>query len=99
MADLNDFLSLIEAARDLETDVERLIRYVARGELAIAVQAWMAIFADSNFDPQAKSPKQHVEHWLSNHSSELSGNAKDRIATLVNPETAKIGGAPRTPVN
>ena len=204
MAELSDFLSLIEAARDLKTDVEHLIRCAARGELAVfviadnwtvqgedndpstdltghvylteddllqgvgadftpvrqvrapdtedivtlttpqeilrgdlyatvdeldkfrrqhgvrleldsdaapylnphhdwyseelatAVEAWMAVFADIEFEPRKKSPKYYVERWLSKNRPKLPDNAKARIATLVNPTDAKKGGAPST---
>ena len=66
-------------------------------ELAIAVKAWMALFADGSFEPGNKTPKEYIWRWLRAQEPDLSGNAKERIATLVNPDPAKLGGAPTTP--
>ena len=66
-------------------------------ELAIAVKAWMALFADGSFEPGNKTSRQHIELWLRARKFDLKDNAKERIASLVNPDTAKGGGAPRTP--
>jgi len=65
-------------------------------ELAIAVKAWMALFADGSFEPGNKTPRQHIERWLKARRFGLKGNAEQRIATLVNPDPAKVGGTPRT---
>ncbi len=65
-------------------------------ELAIAVKAWVALFADGSFEKGKKTPRQHVEHWLRAGKFKIKDNAKQRIATLVNPTTAKDGGAPTT---
>jgi hypothetical protein len=71
-------------------------------ELAIAVEAWMTIFGDDNFQPRGMKPKTHIERWLSARNArlpdneKLSDNARGRIATLVNPIKAKKGGAPST---
>lgn len=67
-------------------------------ELALAVEAWMAIFADSQFRLRGKTAKTHVNRWLSARNARLSDNAMARIATLVNPRDAKKGGAPTTSV-
>ncbi len=67
-------------------------------ELAIAVKAWMALFADGSFERGNKTPRQHVERWLKARRFGLKGNAEQRIASLVNPDPAKVGGAPRTPI-
>ena len=66
-------------------------------ELAIAVKAWMALFADGSFERGNKTPRQHVERWLKARRFGLKGNAEQRIASLVNPDPAKKGGALRTP--
>ncbi len=65
-------------------------------ELATAVRAWMVLFADGSFEPGNKTPKEHIWRWLRAQEPDLSGNAKERIATLVNPDPAKLGGAPTT---
>ena len=66
-------------------------------ELAIAVKAWMALFADGSFEPEGKTPKEHIARWLIAGKFDLSDNAIERITTLVNPDPAKKGGPPRTP--
>jgi hypothetical protein len=65
-------------------------------ELAIAVKAWVALFADGSFEKGNKTPRQHVEHWLRAGKFNIKDHAEQRIATLVNPTTAKDGGAPTT---
>ena len=66
-------------------------------ELATAVKAWMALFADGSFEPGNKTTRQHIERWLRAGRPKLKDNAEQRIATLVNPDTEKGGGSPRTP--
>ena len=66
-------------------------------ELATAVNAWMALFADGSFKPGNKTPRQHIERWLRAVRPRLNGYAEQRIATLVNPDTKKGGGVPKTP--
>ncbi len=65
-------------------------------ELAIAVKAWMALFADGSFEPGNRTPRQKIVRWLRASKFGLETNAEQRIATLVNPDPAKVGGAPRT---
>jgi hypothetical protein len=65
-------------------------------ELAIAVRAWVAIFADGSFERGHRTPRQHVERWLRAGKLDLDENAEQRIATLVNPKTSKKGGTPTT---
>ena len=66
-------------------------------ELAIAVKAWMALFADGSFEPAGKTIRQRIELWLKARRFGLEEHAEQRIATLVNPDTGKGGGSPRTP--
>ena len=66
-------------------------------ELAIAVKAWMALFADGSFEPGGKTIRQRIELWLTAQRLGLKENAEQRIASLVNPDTKKGGGSPRTP--
>ena len=66
-------------------------------ELAIAVKAWMALFADGSFEQRNKTPKEHIALWLRARKIDLSGTAIERITTLANPDSAKKGGPPRTP--
>jgi hypothetical protein len=65
-------------------------------ELAIAVKAWVALFADGSFEKGNKTPRQHIERWLRAGKFKIKDNAEQRIATLVNPAIAKDGGAPTT---
>ncbi len=66
-------------------------------ELAIAVRAWMALFADGSFEPRGKTPRQRIELWLKARKLNLKDNTEQRIATLVNPDPEKGGGSPKTP--
>lgn len=66
-------------------------------ELDIAVQAWMALFADGSFDPDGKTTRQRIELWLMASRFDLETNAEQRIASLINPDPSKKGGSPRTP--
>jgi len=61
-------------------------------ELMLAVDAWMAHFANASFEPGKITTKQHIERWLMARKPDLSINAKKRIATLANPKNAKRGG-------
>ncbi len=65
-------------------------------ELAIAVRAWVALFADGSFEKGYKTPRQHIERWLTAGKFDLDENAKQRIATLVNPKKSKKGGTRTT---
>ena len=63
-------------------------------ELRVAVEAFNAV----RNDPKAtagKSAKQALETWLESNKPELTGNARDRIASVANWQRA--GGAPKTP--
>ena len=68
-------------------------------QLAAAIQAWMALFASGEFDPEGKSVKRHIEQWLVKNHSELSASVRKNIATLIIPKIYKKGGPPRTPGN
>jgi len=66
-------------------------------ELATAVKAWMVLFADGSFEPEGKTIRQRIELWLTAQRLGLKENAEQRIASVVNPDTKKGGGSPRTP--
>jgi len=66
-------------------------------ELATAVKAWMALFADGSFEPEGKTIRQRIELWLTAQRLGLKEHAEQRIASLVNPDTKKGGGSARTP--
>ncbi len=65
-------------------------------ELAVAVKAWVALFADGSFERGFSTPRQHIERWLRAGKFDLDENAKQRIATLVNPKKSKKGGTRTT---
>jgi len=65
-------------------------------ELAVAVKAWVALFADGSFERGYSTPRQHIERWLRAGNFDLDENAKQRIATLVNPKKSKKGGTRTT---
>lgn len=66
-------------------------------QLKIAIEAWSALFASGEFDPKGRAVKYRIEQWLAKNHGELSTNARENIATLINPEIHKDGGTPRTP--
>jgi len=66
-------------------------------QLAVAIQAWVALFADGTFDPKGRAVKKRIEEWLAKNHGKLSTTARENIATLINPEIYKDGGTPRTP--
>ena len=66
-------------------------------ELATAVKAWMALFADGSFEPEGKTIRQCIELWLTAQRLGLKEHSEQRIASLVNPDTKKGGGSARTP--
>ena len=66
-------------------------------ELATAVNAWMALFANGSFEPAGKTIRQRIVLWLKARRFGLESNAEQRIASLVNPDTEKGGGSPKTP--
>lgn len=62
-------------------------------ELAIAVEAWLAICGQpAKLTRDKQSEKARIETWLRKHHDELSKNQRARIATVANPN--KRGGAP-----
>lgn len=63
-------------------------------ELFIAIEAWLAIYdTPGGLNPEKKHKKQ-ILSWLEKHHSDLSQEAKNRIATMVNADNK--GGAERT---
>ena len=63
-------------------------------ELYIAIKAWTIVCADERKRPRG-GWKDKIEKWVKKNYPNLSNNACQRIATMVNPQ--KTGGAPRTP--
>ena len=66
-------------------------------ELDAAVDTWMSLFANGEFDRQGKAAKDHIFDHLGKKYRHLRAGAKGRIATLVNPIKYKDGGPPPTP--
>lgn len=66
-------------------------------ELEAAVMVWRLLFekADESIGVK-KSPKNQVKEWLSQNKKDLSSEAKERIATLINPNKFKTGGPPKS---
>lgn len=62
-------------------------------ELDIALQAWRAVSATEG----KGKPKAQIKAWLETNAKELTGEAKERIATVANWH--KIRGATRTDLN
>jgi hypothetical protein len=61
-------------------------------ELRIAVEAYTALYVSGKV-AQKSGHKELIRRWLKKHHSELSQEALERIATVVNPN--KRGGAPK----
>ncbi|QWF71202.1 hypothetical protein KEF85_01515 [Methylomonas paludis] len=68
-------------------------------ELKIAIDAWEAVLKCNPDRPNQGSRKKLIERWLEDSYPKsldiLSDEAKNRIATMLNPD--KAGGAPSTP--
>ncbi|AFC87384.1 hypothetical protein [Frateuria aurantia] len=64
-------------------------------KLRIAIEAHQAIVADPSL-VEGRSPKKAIMAWVGNNYPLLSGNAKELIAQIANPQPA--GGSPPTPV-
>ena len=63
-------------------------------ELRAAIAAFEAVHADPSATAK-RTPKAALAAWLEVNRPELSGNARERIATVANWQPA--GGAPKTP--
>ena len=62
------------------------------GELHIAVQAWVDLYANDTIRSH-RGHKQQAKKWLRKNHSSLSEKAIDRIATVINPKSRKRGGS------
>jgi hypothetical protein len=67
-------------------------------QLAVAIEAWTALFSSGDFDPKGKSAKFRILQWLAKNAGDLKPNARANIATCVNPDKGKGGGNPSTPI-
>ena len=66
-------------------------------ELQIAIRAWTALYVDGGFKSKSLGHIEQIEVWLRKHHPDLSETARERIATVVNPN--KRGGNPKTKKN
>ena len=64
-------------------------------ELFIAIEAWEKVLSSNPESPSTGSRKKLITEWLAKNYKELSGEATERIAVMLNPD--KNGGAPKTP--
>ncbi len=67
---------------------------VQSDELQIAIRAWTALYVGGGFKPKGLGHIKQIEIWLRKHYPNLTDNARNRIATVVNPN--KTGGNPKT---
>ncbi|PPD49863.1 MAG: hypothetical protein CTY13_02630 [Methylobacter sp.] len=63
-------------------------------ELNIAIRAWNAVLKCNPSKPKSGSRKKLITDWLEKNHPTLPNEAKNRIATLLNPD--KTGGAPKS---
>lgn len=63
-------------------------------ELDVAIRVWLDVVSNQAEKPKGQSFKKAIRKWIDKNHSDLSNEAKERIATLVNPN--KNGGAPIT---
>lgn len=59
-------------------------------ELQTAIHAWLALYVAGEFKRPGLGHKIQIGTWLRKHHSELTDAARERIATVVNPN--KVGG-------
>ncbi len=65
-------------------------------KLAAAVNVWLALFAEGNFQKGNIGVIDQIESWLMSNTDDLSPTARGYIATVVNPKKTEGGGAPAT---
>lgn len=81
--------SLIESAN---TNTEGHPCYARN--LAIALEAWTALYANGSGEKPRGGHKNHIKQWLAKRYPEMTKEMTDRIAVLVNPDPN--GGATPT---
>lgn len=59
-------------------------------ELQTAIHAWLALYVAGEFKQPGLGHKIQIGTWLRKHHAELTDAARERIATVVNPN--KVGG-------
>ena len=62
-------------------------------ELSIAIEAWEQVLANNPSRPKTGSRKNLILAWLNQNHRGLSSQAKERIATMINPDSN--GGSPK----
>ncbi|CAM2057947.1 hypothetical protein DSUL_190001 [Desulfovibrionales bacterium] len=68
-------------------------------ELAVAIKCWNHFFANRKQE-EDRLIKENINKWLKkNYPKKVTNEALNRMSTLVNPDWAKEGGAPKTPGN
>ena len=63
-------------------------------ELTIAVEAWEQVLSSNPDKPKTGSRKKLITQWLENNHKELTSEAKERIAVMINPDGN--GGTPKS---
>lgn len=66
-------------------------------ELEAAVSCWQALFADAPPGKVATHTKSKATSWLKQNRPTLDKSQRERIATVLTPDSKKKGGAPPTP--
>lgn len=64
--------------------------------LDAGVRAWLALFEDGEYERGEKPIIPIIEKWLRSNTENQSSTAIGKIATVVNPNIMKKGGAPQT---
>ena len=65
-------------------------------ELHAAILCWQALY-EAGTKECLKNRKANIREWLKNNCKDLKGEAVERVATIVNPDRLKKGGA--TPIS
>lgn len=87
----------IERLEEFDKSLEEIAPFLDKShphfprELEIAAKAWMALY-EKGEERGRKSHKDYIKDWLKKNYPDLTNNAAERIATVVNPD--KKGGAP-----
>jgi hypothetical protein len=66
-------------------------------ELFIAIEAWEQVLSSNPSKPKRGSRKTLITQWLEKNHRELTNEAKERIAVMINPDGN--GGTPKTPMS
>ena len=98
LIDLHERISQKESPNIVEASFLNNKHAFYTEELKIAVEAWTELYEKN---PPEQTPqgghKNYIKRWLEENHSSLTGRAKERITTVVNPN--QKGGATRTSGN